>query len=949
MRRILDKFFPLGTRRRNFLYNLKKKTKQQIAKTATFLYKIVPLGIFKNIANNASGITKTYKASKERLYPKKDEYIIFNPKELQFLLSHPLEHTKKKIAVHVHLFYADLLEEFQKYLKNIPYDFDIYCSTSAENNVDEIKEKFAEIKNAKKIIVKKTPNIGRDYAPMVCEFGKELRKYDYICHIHTKKSLRMGKSQDEWRRHLLEGVLGSKKIIKNIFYMFENLNIGIYFPDSHESAPYWSNTWMGARDLGRKYLEMLHIPFEDNYQDFSVGSMFWLKTEAAKQVFNKKWEWEEFGEERGQADGTLAYVFERLFVICSNHNQYDFICYNKDMNFMLLNSSERNLHQYYAKNVENIFDKLLAYDVISFDIFDTLLTRKIYNPDDVFRWMDKIIKEKYKWKLKSDFLSLRKQAENSIRTSQNDPDIHQIYNEFEKQNTLTKKQVEKIKELEISLEKKVLIPRVDMLDLWNRLKKAKKKIIITSDMYLTSQILDEILKDCGYSGYEKIYVSSEINLRKDKGEIWNYIKEKYPNKKIIHVGDNEEADCHKLYEYLLTPEHVMSGTRMMENSPYGYFLKKTRTNFNIYDSVLYGLIINKTLFNSPFKWNESDGEYNVESLYEYGYCILGPILFQFMVWIVKSIKQEKKASLLFLAREGYYFQKMYDIIKNKCHAPWLKNVQDIYFLTSRRCASVANIKTKEDILEILEIEYYGDLYSLLENRFNLKIKDSNFNVILNKDGTGNREDVLKIIDKYEAEILKIAEKERQSYLKYIKSNVKNITNTVVVDLGYSGTIQMYLSKLLDQKISGKYLVVKENPKPLALGCKVESFYSEKENEVAQTILKNSLLFEAFLTAPYGQLKYFDEKGTPQYVDEKLIEVKKVELDKIFTGVEQLFNDFIDVLGGNIEEYEFDKEKTLSIFRGFLNESNNFIMRNREIFEFEDYFCRKNAMIIERIK
>lgn len=41
-------------------------------------------------------------------------------------------------------------------------------------------------------------------------------------------------------------------------------------------------------------------------------------------------------------------------------------------------------------------------------------------------------------------------------------------------------------------------------------------------------------------------------------------------------------------------------------------------------------------------------------------------------------------------------------------------------MTSRRCASVACIETEEDIYKILDTEYYGDLYSLLKTRFNLK-------------------------------------------------------------------------------------------------------------------------------------------------------------------------------------------------------------------------------------
>ena len=945
MRRLLDKFFPIGTKRRTFLFESKKNVKKFIAKLFEKLYTKIPLGVFKNISNRANNKTMYVKKNKDKLYPKKNEFIVYDKKNDSYYLSHAIKKMDKKIAVHVHLFYQDLLDEFVKYLNNIPFKFDIYCSTNKENDIKLIENKLNKIKNVNKVVVKATPNIGRDYAPMVCEFGKQLKKYNYICHIHTKKSLRTGVSQDGWRLHLLDGVLGNENIIRNIFDLFENDNIGVFFPDSHFSAPYWANTWMGAKQLGIKYLNELGIPFDDKYQDFSVGSMFWVREKAVHQIFDKNWKWEEFGEELGQDDGTLAYVFERLFVLCSKNNNFDFICYNPSTKIMQKGYSERNISQYYEKNIKYILEKAKNYDIISFDIFDTLLTRKIYNPDDIFNIIDK----KKNIKLDDSFINIRKKAENTLRNEKNDPSIDEIYDNLMKQNKLSKKEMESLKELEINLEKEYLIPRKEVLNLYNEILKMGKKIILVSDMYLTSKILSEILEKNGYKNYEKLYVSCETNLRKDNGNIWNYIKNIYKNQSIMHIGDNEESDCHKLWSYNLYPEHIMSGKRMYENSSYGFKQNKNNLSSNISDSILYGLVINKTMFNNPFKWNETKGLFSITNLYEYGYSVIGPILLNYMVWLIKSLKSEKNMSLLFLAREGYYFQKMYNILKNRCDTPWLKNIDDIYFLTSRRCASVACIESKEDIYKILDTEYYGDLYSLLKTRFNLKVKESNFDVVINPDGSGNKDDVINIVNKYEDKIMEIANKEKINYLNYINKNVKFVKNSCVVDLGYSGTTQLYLSKLLKEKLSGKYLVVKNNPKPLSIGCKVESCYNTLNNDNNHPIYKNSLLLEFFLTAPYGQLQYIDDNGNPVYVNEKLLKEKMKYLDEIFDGVEKLFNDIIDLLGTNIDDYNFNIDNIVKNFEGFLDESNIFLANNRRIFEFEDYYCRKNIMVLEKIK
>lgn len=947
MRKILDKFFPIGSKRRTFLFESKKKTKKVIGLLCQKVYNILPLGFLKNIENKMTNPSFSQYTTDAKLTPKKNEYLIFDKYNQQYALSHPLNTVNKKIAIHIHLFYQDLLDEFVRYLNNMPYKFDIYCSTSENNDIAVIKHSLESIKMVNKVVIKKTRNIGRDYAPMVCEFGNSIKKYDYVGHIHTKKSLRTGSSQDQWRIHLLDDVLGSENLIKNIFYMLEKMNVGIYFPDSDSSAPYWGNTWMGAKELGMKYLSILGIPFEDNYQDFSVGSMFWVKVDAAKQIFNRDWKWKEFGEEKGQDDGTLAYVFERLFVLCSNHNQYPYVCYNDKLNIMFCNYSERNMHQYFEKNIDYMFNKLKNYDVVSFDIFDTLITRKIYCPDDIFRLMNNQISSNIK--LNKSFSTIRKEAENILRNEKMDPDIHQIYDKIRDLCHISDREKEKIKQMEILLEKKFLIPRYDMLELFNRLKENGNNIILVSDMYLTSDILKAILKNCGYDGYSKMYVSCEENLRKDKGNIWNMIKEKYKDKSIIHVGDNEESDCHKLWEYHIQPEHIMNGKMMYANSPYGYHLKKVQNNMKISDSILFGLVINKTTFNSPFKWNNSKAVFNINNLYEYGYSIIGPVLFEYMMWLIQSLKTETKATLLFLSREGYYFQKMYNLIKKRCKCKFLENIQDMYFLTSRRCVSVACIESREDIYKILDIEYYGDIKHLFKVRFNLDIKERNFNVIINPDGSGNKNDVISIVNKYEKEILESAKNERKNYLKYIKKNVKNSENSIVVDLGYSGTTQFFLSKLLNRKIAGKYLIVKSNPKPLQLGCKVESCFNNIGDNSIHPLYKNSLLLEFFLTAPFGQLQYFDDNGKPCYINEKLVQNKMQYLDEIYHGVETLFNDMIDIIGDNIDDYQFNYECAVKNFEGFLAESNCFLNNNRKIFEFEDYYCRKNIMVLEQIK
>lgn len=921
MRRILDLFFPLGTKRRNFLFNMKQRSRRFI--------NLVRKGKKDNIASNAQGNGRIY-----------DKY------QNIWLTCDELTSIQKTIAIHLHLYYKDLLEEMITYLNNMPFSFDLYVSVVDEVDNNYIISRLKTIHKVRHVTVQITKNSGRDYGPMMVAFGKKLEKYDYVGHIHTKKSLRMGSSQDHWRRHLLNGVLGSESLIRKVFYLFEHENIGIFFPDSIDSYPYWANTWLGAKTLGAQICKELGIPFQDTYQDFSLGSMFWVRTKATREIFHRKWTWDEFGEEKGLNDGTLAYVFERIFVLDSNKNGYDFICYHEEKNIFYKNYSERNRLDYYAKTKDTLYQKLKNYDVISFDIFDTLITRMIVSPNDIFELINLEISASL---LKGDsFSTARRKAELSIgeKIKPEDPNLDQIYKELAKIYSLDAKEAEKLKKRELEFEKKFLIPRQDMLSLFNELKEDGKEIILISDMYLSKKQLTTILKNCGYTGYRELYVSSETNMRKDRGDIWPWIKEKYAGKRFIHIGDNEESDIHKLWDCDVENEHIMQGRLLFSHTAYGYMLRNANLSDNIVDSILYGLIINKKWFNSPFKLNRSKGDYAIESLEEFGYVIVGPILLTFLLWVIQESKKEKKEVLLFLAREGYYLHRLFELLAPNVD---FDPKRGVYFQTSRRCVSVANIHTEEDIKQLLDIEFYGNMKDFLFSRFGVEYEDMNFSIILCDDNpSNNRKEVEKAIEKYIPKILKRAKIERKNYLKYIEKILgKSHSNLCVVDLGYSGTTQLYLSKLLNEKISGKYVVVKNKPKPLSIGCKVQSCFNELENDNNHILYKNALFLECFLTAPNGQLMYFDDKIKPIFVDEKHIHEKFKFLDQIYQGVEELFKDMINFAGKELMNQEINKDYLLKMYQAFLLESDYFIEENKTIFTFEDSYCRSEEIVIKK--
>lgn len=108
---------------------------------------------------------------------------------------------QKKVAVHLHTYYVDLLEVFLTAFENFHFDYDLFLTTDSEKKKAEIEKILTERGKVGKVYI--TGNLGRDVIPML-KLKNELSKYDYIGHFHTKKSPEYPHwVGDSWRNELL--------------------------------------------------------------------------------------------------------------------------------------------------------------------------------------------------------------------------------------------------------------------------------------------------------------------------------------------------------------------------------------------------------------------------------------------------------------------------------------------------------------------------------------------------------------------------------------------------------------------------------------------------------------------------------------------------------------------------------------------------------------------------
>ena len=176
--------------------------------------------------------------------------------------------------------------------------------------------------------------------------------------------------------------------------------------------------------------------------------------------------------------------------------------------------------------------QLMPYDVISFDIFDTAIYRKVDMPNDVFSIMAMETGQ-------GDFINVRKTAENLARERKElaegtrEVSLSEIYDVLEEDYGIEREVMER----EIELEAEICTVNPYIFYVYKKLLDRGKTVIFTSDMYLPQSIIEKILMKNGYKKYEKLFLSNSYKLRKGDGTLQKVILKEYPDKNIIHIGD----------------------------------------------------------------------------------------------------------------------------------------------------------------------------------------------------------------------------------------------------------------------------------------------------------------------------------------------------------------------------------------------------------------------------
>lgn len=234
----------------------------------------------------------------------------------------------KKVAVHLHTFYTDLLEGFLDAFRAFDFSYDLYVTTDTDAKKVEIEKILKDHHQNGQVIL--TGNKGRDIIPML-KLKDKLEKYHYIGHFHTKKSPEypywVG---DSWRNELFEMLLKPANKIMANFAQREDLGLVIadvpsFFRYTKIVEPW--NEFKFAEDMNMLWERMeldRAVDFKnENTFIMSYGTFIWFKYDALKPLFELNLTDEEIPDEP-LPQHTILHSIERILVYLAWANHYDY-------------------------------------------------------------------------------------------------------------------------------------------------------------------------------------------------------------------------------------------------------------------------------------------------------------------------------------------------------------------------------------------------------------------------------------------------------------------------------------------------------------------------------------------------------------------------------------------------------------------------------------------------
>lgn len=561
---------------------------------------------------------------------------------------------------------------------------------------------------------------------------------------------------------------------------------------------------------------------------------------------------------------------------------------------------------------------LEACEVLSLDVFDTAIHRCVDRPTSVFglaaaALLNERLTEReihHLGKFPEQRVAAEATARDRKQASAGTREVHldEIYAVLEEQlGAEHAPLLERLRLAELEVEEHVTYADPFVLGLAREAQARRKRVVFCSDMYLGAETISALLQAAGYSGFQHVFVSSELGVSKHQGTMFPMVREKLqvPAEKILHIGDSAQADVegaqlagwNAIHRPYLQPAEtgappLLPGASQRANPD------------RVVRALVGGLQRRGELVL---------GEALQDPWVHLGYRVFGPLLTGHALWLAHSLQALRPEKALFLARDAFLMLELYKPLADRLGL----SLPCEYVFASRGSLLL-------DSFTDFQLDRLWSLFagragrSLGTTMRNLGLLPERHRDALQRAGFSSEEEPLerndprmfRLLCSLHASLLDVAKERRALSGEYLRGIAGQARHLAVVDVGWMGNMQSSLLRLLGPdhnqfRLDGLYVglskEVKGNRYP---GHGMHAWLWQDglpESRCAAFWGGGVALLEFALCAPHGSTLGYRRSSDGRV--EPVLERNEREsdylrsADALHKGVRLFFQSFLDITGG----------------------------------------------------
>ena len=524
------------------------------------------------------------------------------------------------------------------------------------------------------------------------------------------------------------------------------------------------------------------------------------------------------------------------------------------------------------------FDEAKVYraadkaDVISFDIFDTLILRKVNAPSNIFDLMgeeNNLFNYSY----------IRTSVEYALRAKQqHEVSLAEIYGKMPTPSP------EKLMTVELNYEDQFIVRNDFMYKIYRHLKDSGKTIIFTSDMYLPEFFIRKKLTDSGYDENDHLYLSSSQLAQKVDGTLFELLKKQYPGKSILHIGDNFSVD------YLTAKKHGLSAIY------YPNIHERWNKQFTLPYSPICGSVYKALSDIMQYTREESE-------LYTVGYSFFGFVVLGYVQHIYELSQKHGNAPVIFAARDMKIVSEIFkllhpDAVSFYARCSRFSLMRADYFNQKNRLLDWLYENNGCSLKETLKSVNLSPLFLILKNH---GLPDD---VLIDKT---NRKKIYDALEESEHDILALFRSEHENAIRYFSAMRGKNNHLIFVDLSGKCTSGIAVQNLLNETAAPVKVIhcqLYSDQKSSFIGSKLNSslfpylFSDYADRHIAELFFagnnwQNTPYMESIFSENEGSLISYHDIQNWHLSAEKN---DGSALDEIHQGIRDFCTDYNDTIG-----------------------------------------------------